>query len=440
MRPYRGPLVGFLERLLGSDYVFKESPGYVIIRYAPRLIGLTVRVEQKRGRPLLVEGQVKDAGHGTGINQASIYERNVLVSTLSGPTGNFRLAFRRPNETIWLTISKENYRDTTVALLLPVQIGSKNDRQRYWFYPDGDEGGLEHTSFGRLFTSTRQRIQRINLAGFFAYSPYQISFTPGLSSQGLFNSQVVNQVSLNIVGGHTAGVNGAEVGGVFNISEQDVSYFQVAGLFNLVGGSMRGVQVAGASNTVVRRVWGVQAAGVTNRGGAVRGMQLSGIFNVAEKVHGVQLALVNIADSSDYPIGLVNLVKNGSKSLAAGVDDSGLAQLTFRSGGRVLYGLIGVGHYVSGHPVACTLDAGIGVHIVRAGGFGIDAEAISRVNTDFKRLGDHQLSLRLLPQFGFDRHWGIAAGPTLSYTLPHTGNGTSGMLRMGVYGGVLYRW
>src|SRR5690606_21458211 len=248
------------------------------------------RVEQRRGRPLIVEGQVRDADDGAVINQASIYERNVLVSTLSGPTGNFRLSFRRPNETIWLTVSKENYRDTTVALLLPVEVGSKATVRRYWFFPKDDSRGLEGTVLGRFFTNSKQRIQRINLDGFFAYNAYQISLTPRISSQGFFNSQVVNQVSLNIIGGHTAGVNGVEVGGAFNVNQQDVRYFQTAGLFNLVGGSVRGVQVAGVSNIVVGDVSGLQVAGVASWGGNVRGMQLSGAVNVAENTRGMQLA------------------------------------------------------------------------------------------------------------------------------------------------------
>src|SRR5690606_39591519 len=125
----------------------KQRPGYVIIRYAPCLIDLTVSVEQRGGRPLVVEGHVRDAIDGTAIAQASVYERNVLASTLSGATGDFRLSFRRPNETIWLTVSKENYRDTTIALLLPVEVGSKAAARRYWFFPENEGEGLEGTAF-----------------------------------------------------------------------------------------------------------------------------------------------------------------------------------------------------------------------------------------------------------------------------------------------------
>lgn len=457
LRDYRGPLVDFLRQTLGDGYEFKESPGYVIIRYAPGTMELTVHVEKERGRPLVVEGQIKDARNEKGIYQASIYERNVLVSTLSGPTGNFRLTIKRPEETVWLTISKENYRDTTIALLPPVQVRSTQKGRRYWFYPTDDIGaGLEGTAFGRFFTSSKQRIQRINLGGFFAYNPYQVSFTPGLSSQGLFNSQVVNQVSLNVIGGHTAGVNGIEVGGVFNINQTNVRHFQVGGVFNLVGNNVAGVQVAGASNIVMQGVSGVQVAGVNNRTGSVSGAQLAGAFNVAKDIRGIQIAgivnvakrvtgvqlaaLVNVADSSDYPIGIVNLVKNGSKSVTAGLDESGMAQLTFRSGGRVLYGLIGAGYYVNGNPMRYALETGLGLYIMQAGAFGLDGEVVHRASTDFKKDSESRLSFRLLPQLSLGRHWAAVVGPTVNYAYPHGQNEPSKALRLGIYGGVRYRW
>ena len=454
---YRGLLLGFLEQLLGPDYVFRESPGYVIIRYAPRLIALTVRVEQRRGRPLVVEGQVRDASDGTAINQASIYERNVLVSTLSGPAGDFRLSFRRPNETIWLTVSKENYRDTTVALLLPVDVSSKTAARRYWFFPENDGQGLDETALGRFFTNSKQRIQRINLDGFFAYNAYQLSLTPRISSQGLFNSQVVNQVSLNIIGGHTAGVNGVEVGGVFNVNQQDARYFQTAGLFNLVGRRVEGVQVAGASNIVVREVLGMQVAGVSNRAADVTGAQLSGVFNVAADVQGFQMAgianvagrvrgiqlagLVNIADSSDYPIGLVNLVKNGSRNIGVGFGEAHMALLTFRSGGRALYGLLGVGYGFDSSIPRYGLETGLGGHLVTAGMFALDAEFVNLIRTGFKKNSStSQFAVRLLPRLRIGRHWGIVAGPALTYGQRDGERGHAKTLKGGLYGGLLYGW
>lgn len=459
-RPFfRGKLVDFLEQTLGSNYEFKESPGYVIIRYAPAKMHLEFQVERARGRPLVVEGQLTDAETNKGIPLASIYERNVLVSTLSDASGRFKLTIKRPDETIWLTISKENYRDTTIALIPPVQVKAKNKGRRYWFYPDEDGIGIESTAFGRFFTSSKQRIQRINLGGFFAYNPYQVSFTPRLSSQGMFNSQVVNQVSLNIIGGNTAGVNGVEVGGLFNINQKDAQHFQVAGLFNLVGRHVHGVQIAGASNIVVQQVSGVQAAGLSNRSGNARGAQFGGIFNVAgdfrgaqvaglvnkaNHVQGVQLAgLLNIADSSDYPIGIINIVRNGQKSVLAGMDETRWAHLAFRSGGRILYGLIAGGRYLNDSPMKYAFEAGLGAHLLQVGPFGANAELVNRVSTDFKAYREPRLSFRLLPQLNLGRHFGMMVGPTVSYTFLNeeiAGSETGKSLQVGMYGGLLYRW
>src|SRR5690606_27382886 len=57
---YRGRLVDFLTATLGQAYEFKESPGYVIIRYAPRKMAVTLHVEKRRFGPLVVEGQLND--------------------------------------------------------------------------------------------------------------------------------------------------------------------------------------------------------------------------------------------------------------------------------------------------------------------------------------------------------------------------------------------
>jgi hypothetical protein len=449
---FRGTVEAFLGRTFGSDYEFKETPGYVIIRYAPRSLKLVMHVENERKGALVVEGRIRDADNNSGIYGASVYEPNVLVSTLSDSTGRFRLAIRRPHESIWLKVSKANYRDTTVVLLPPVQVRPGRKQRRYTFYP-GEDGasGLENSALGRFFTNSKRRIQRINLGGFFAHSPYQVSLTPGLSSQGLFNSQIVNEVSLNIIGGYTAGVRGVEIAGAFNINAHHAQHVQVAGVFNLVGRDVRGVQVAGVSNTVVSAVSGVQLAGVTNWAGHVHGMQLAGAFNKADNVGGIQLAgvlnmarkvtgvqvaaLVNIADSSDYPIGFVNLIRNGRKTLSVGADESGMVQLTFRSGGRVLYGLIGLGYDLGNGPLKYGVEAGIGAALLRRSAFLLTVELASRTTTDLKTATGSSSILRLLPQFDISPHITLSAGPTISATA-----GNDARLRPGAYGGISYRW
>ncbi len=415
--PYRGKLVDFLASTLGPAYEFKESPGYVIIRYAPSRMAVSLHVERRRFGPLVVEGQLNDLVTNEAVALASIYERHVLVSTLSDRAGRFRLQVRPQGETLWLTVSKENYRDTTLALISPVRIRSQDSPIREWFYPDNTTGGgLESSAIGRFFTSSRQRIQALNLGGFFTYNPFQVSLTPGLSSQGMLGGQMVNRLSLNVLGGRTAGVDGMEVAGVFNVNQSDVRYLQVAGLLNIVGRDVSGFQLAGVGNNVLNNAMGMQVSGLFNSAADVRGVQLSGILNVAHKVDGVQItSLINVADSSDYPIGFINLVKQGRKSLAVGMDETGLTHLAFRSGGRVLYGLVAVGHYASKHPMPYAMEAGLGARWVQYGAFALDTELQCRISVDFKGGADERQTFRLLPSVSLGRHFVLMAGPAVSY-------------------------
>lgn len=107
-------------------------------------------------------------------------------------------------------------------------------------------------------------MQSINLKKFFTVRPIQGSIIPGLSTNGKLNSQVINNFSFNLFGGYSGGVDGFEIGGLFNIDKKNVQYTQIAGLFNNVGGSMRGAQLAGLSNTVLDSARGAQLAGINN--------------------------------------------------------------------------------------------------------------------------------------------------------------------------------
>ncbi|WP_240540698.1 hypothetical protein [Hymenobacter montanus] len=193
----------------------------------------------------------------------------------------------------------------------------------------------------------------------------QISFLGPLGSNGLRSGQTVNKLSVNLLGGYAAGVDGFEAAGLFNVDRDSVRGVQVAGLFNIVGRYLNGFQGAGLLNVVggpgtgwqaagllnvaAQRVSGVQTAGLFNyngpakmtdapareanaasispttqktvqaaglfnvSSGEVRGVQAAGLFNVAGKVQGVQFAgLLNIADSVDgVSIAPLNFVRHG---------------------------------------------------------------------------------------------------------------------------------
>ena len=141
-----------------------------------------------------------------------------------------------------------------------------------------DSVKVERTRTGKFLLSARQKVQSINLQKFFTARPYQLGFTPGLSTNGKLNAQVINHVSVNALGGYSGGVNGVEFGGLFNINKKDMQYFQAGGLFNLVGGKMKGAQFADLHNTVLDSLNGLQAAAISNYiNRKVYGWQVAGI-------------------------------------------------------------------------------------------------------------------------------------------------------------------
>lgn len=319
-----------------------------------------------------------------------------------------------------------------------------------------------------------------------ALHPFQISFVPGLSTLGPESAQAITRFSFNIVGGHTGGVSGLEVAGAFNINEQDVSRAQFAGAFNWVKRDVSGVQAAGAANVVGNVMAGVQMAGALNRAGKVKGAQLAGAINIANAVHGAQLAgavnvargetgtqvagainvgghvrgaqlagLLNIADSSDYPIGLINLIKNGTKSVAIQLDETRTASVVFRSGGRVMYGVLGLGYRFGDDAYRYALEGGIGARFVQHNRFSLNIEAVHRTMTDFETY-THMASLKVLPAYRFGNHLELFGGPTANVIhaddsgvevdapgwvwYRHRGDRDVRSLHGGLIGGVRYVW
>ncbi|MEN0052986.1 MAG: hypothetical protein AAGC65_04920 [Mucilaginibacter sp.] len=473
---YHGTLFNLLNQLLGDNYEFKEVPGYVVLRHAPGKLRITVEVDKDPGKQTIVKGYVNDVITEKQITKASVYEKNQLVSTLTDDRGYFELKLKSWSGSLLLTVSKENYRDTSLYVLPVVNIDSKHNNKSYQYYPDeGSENGIEHSRFARFFISSKQLVQGLNLGNFFASAPYQISLTPGLSSHGMYNSQVIDHFSLNLLGGYTAGVKGFEAAGLFNINRKDVSFFQMAGIFNVVGGSSNGIQAAGVYNNVLNNAQGIQLAGIANKTNNFTGVQVAGIanadqqakgfliaglfnrvkafnggvqvaglfntvgqskglqfsslfnssannagsqlaavFNTSKKVKGFQFALVNVADSSDYPIGLINFVKNGEKSLALSIDEALMAHLDFRSGGRVLYGLLGVGYQFDDTQAKYALDIGLGVHIINHRKFYLNGEYVTQIITDFKDKTYQTNSFKLLPGYKLSKLVKLFAGPALN--------------------------
>lgn len=216
----------------------------------------------------------------------------------------------------------------------------------------------------------------------------------------------------NYIGNKAHGMQGA---GFANYVKNETKGLQAAGFANITG-SLTGVQAAGFGNISFRNSKGVQLAGFMNKAANIH-TQAAGFINIAKKVKGLQIAgFINIADSSDYPIGLLNIVKQGEKSVGISLDETMTALASFRSGGRVLYGILGLGYNLRSKRTLYGLEAGIGGHIHIYDVFRINIEAVSLFLDDFKSSGEYtKSSLRILPAVKIGGRGEIFAGPTLNY-------------------------
>lgn len=218
----------------------------------------------------------------------------------------------------------------------------------------------------------------------------------------------------NIIGDNASGF---QLAGIGNIIGNNASYFQLAGIANITGNDAKGFQLSGIANIVGNEATGFQLAGLGNIAGDVKGFQLAGIFNKAKNVEGVQLAgLVNIADYSDYPIGLLNIIKNGEMGVGISYNETGSAILSFRSGGRVMYGILGLGYnHRSVSKESFIIEGGLGAHINCTNTFRINTEAKAHYFSMFRDEETSQYILAVLPALKLSPNFEIFAGPTVNY-------------------------
>ena len=167
--------------------------------------------------------------------------------------------------------------------------------------------------------------------------------------------------------------DGAQIGTV-SIAAGSLQGAQV-GVVSVLGGSAVGAQAA-VVNVAGSDVQGAQVGVVNVTHGAVDGVQI-GTTNIASgEVRGTQVGVVNYADVSDYPVGVVSIVRHGRTSADGWVTESGFAMAGVRHGGRVIHNVYGAGYHGFG-TAAWSFALGLGVRAELAPKLHVDFETIA---------------------------------------------------------------
>jgi len=258
----------------------------------------------------------------------------------------------------------------------------------------------------------------------------QATIVPSFSTNGIYSSRFSNILSFNVIVGKSENERGFAFGSIANIITNNTTGLQIAGICNHVKNEGKGVLISGIANfnsnthqgvllsglfSSAREIKGLQLSGLLNKAEDIDGVQFSGLANWANNVSGVQIAgLVNIAKNSDIPIGLINIIGNGEYGIALTYNDFGSTLLTFRSGSKITYGILGLGYNHETKDNSFVGVGGLGANINVASWFRIKNELSIESILNFSDEKTFKAGYYLMPAIHF-RHFEIFGGPSVCY-------------------------
>jgi hypothetical protein len=133
------------------------------------------------------------------------------------------------------------------------------------------------------------------------YRKWRITLINPIGTNGVAAPKYTAKYSINLLGGYHGGLNGFEIGSLYNYNKEYSSGFQIAGLVNATGGYSEGIGIAGLMNYASSDLSGIHVAGLGNISkDDIEGLQAAGGFNYARgDLSGLQGAIgANIAEGN----------------------------------------------------------------------------------------------------------------------------------------------
>lgn len=208
--------------------------------------------------------------------------------------------------------------------------------------------------------------------------------------------------------------------GFSNLTLGEVNGIQMAGFFNFSKEKMQKLQIAGFCNLALNEAKGLQLAGFSNiSDGNINGAQISGFLNVAKKVNGLQLGIINVADTieSGFPIGILSIVKHGFREFEVSASEALNTQAAFKIGTEKFYNIFALGTQFLGSNFMWGFGYGIGTHLVNNNQYKAQLELLSyHINEGSKWLNTYNdlQQARLTFTKKINNHFSIFAGPTIN--------------------------
>lgn len=470
-------VLNLLSTELNADFVMRDK--YIIVRQR----------EMSAKREIDISGMVWDRNTRKPVSKASIYIKSskLLINTDEG--GRFYMKLKTEKPWLTLSVAKVNYQDTTVVIGMqdqgPVNIYLKGYPQRTiealyplerkevtlnavdTILPDTELLTMEKVKDGFWEQLALEKPDFGNIKEDF-FTSVSFSLIPPISTNKMLSYHTANNLSINVIGGTSAGVSGLEMAGVYNYTRGNVNGIQLAGVVNRVAGHQSGIQMAGILNSNSGNTEGLQASGFINysddtlkgiqlagfyqkadfatglqaagfynsadtlvgaqlsgfynEASVLKGAQISSFLNYADTLQGVQIGLVNVSKytKAGFGLGLFNYSGNGYHKLEIATNSEQTYQLGLRSGWPLLYL-----HYFGGFnnriKDSTFLQAGFGIgsSLKLNNGFALELDANMRTQRVAQDFGNWQFNFHNQALIGLSwqpfKKLGIKAGLTLNH-------------------------
>jgi hypothetical protein len=442
------------------------------------------KLEKNNPSTVVFKGQVLDKRTKTPVQDVSIYEITSRVNVLSDSLGYFEITIVSGTEKNF-TIAKSGFKD----VILPVNVRTENNVEILLIPLSTNIGVITKSNtnikikeeptivpklvphWGLIIADNLQNVREKRIG--------QVSFVPLLGTNLGASGVIDNRFSLNIIGGYNGGVEGVEIGGVFNIIKTNVWGMQAAGLTNIVTGKVQGFQIAGISNIIGGKITGMQVGGIFNHNKSkfiglqvsgitnlqkdtLVGMQVAGIYNRNDKnvtglqvagirnttfgkMNGVQIALINYAYQNNglqlglinvsdtargTAIGLFNYVKNGYHPIEAFSNEVLDVNLAFKTGMDYFYTTYTAGLRYS-EPHVFGVGMGFGTKINTWKWLSISLDLSANFINELEDTEVYNPALNLLNRFDLTLDFtlgkfSLIAGPAVNFHISQLGYSESG--------------
>ncbi|MGB4959775.1 MAG: carboxypeptidase-like regulatory domain-containing protein, partial [Saprospiraceae bacterium] len=216
---------------------------------------------------LSISGTIINPQSEEPVSDASVYVKKHKILVNSDSKGRFAFNISSDIRQVRINVAKVNYIDTALVIMVS---GNQNLNISLRSFPrvrisEFDSLGKKEVSIGSLNSDRipeapsirkstynesfweKMKKKNVNLINIndTIFNSFSISLLPPISTNKLLSFHTRNTLSINIIGGNSKGLNGVELGGVYNYDDGDVCGVQIAGVVNAVSEDVAGTQISG---------------------------------------------------------------------------------------------------------------------------------------------------------------------------------------------------